>query len=120
MFNDGQNFSDQPVKTNLRTCDRIHKIATYQWDHYTTGFFLDLTCLLDLPFKDCYKMKAIDFKPKTIQQINLTGNLENNAKYFSLANKQKERFSIFQKDLWYDLSIVNVFQNLFCFDIISI
>ena len=35
---DGQNFFDQPVKSNLRTYDNIRKIATSQGDHYTTGY----------------------------------------------------------------------------------
>ena len=32
---DGQNLFDQPVKSNLRTYDRIKKIVTGQWDYYT-------------------------------------------------------------------------------------
>ena len=51
----GQNFFDQPVKSDMRTYDNIRKIATDQGDDYTTG------CLLDYPyFKDHYKMRAID------------------------------------------------------------
>ena len=52
---DGQNFSDQPVKDNLRTYGNIQKIASGQGDDYTTGCLLDYTY-----FKNCYKMIAID------------------------------------------------------------
>ena len=40
---DGQNFFDQPDKSDKRTRDNIRKIATGQGDDYTTG------CLLDYP-----------------------------------------------------------------------
>ena len=75
---DGQNFSDQLVKNDLRTYNSIRKIATAQVDDYTAG------CLLDYNyFKNYYKMIAIDLSkqqaldadPKAIQQINFTGNL---------------------------------------------
>ena len=38
---DGQNFFDQPVKNNLRTYDKIRKIATGQGDDYTTSSLLN-------------------------------------------------------------------------------
>ena len=51
---DGKNFFDKPVKSDMRTYDNIHKIATGQGDDYTTG------CLLDYDyFKKHYKMIAI-------------------------------------------------------------
>ena len=51
----GQNFSNQPVKINLRTYDNTQKIATGQGDKYATG------CLIDYPyFKSYYKMITID------------------------------------------------------------
>ena len=67
---DGRNFSDQPIKNDLKTYDNIKKIATGQGDDYTTG------CLLDYRyFKKCYKLIAIDLSkqqkldadPKAIQ-----------------------------------------------------
>ena len=75
----GRNFFDQPIKDDLKTYDNIRKIATGQGHNYTIG------CLLDyLYFKKHYKLIAIDLikqqkldaDPKAIQQINLTGNLE--------------------------------------------
>ena len=44
VMTDGQNFFDQPVKSNLRAYDNIRKIVTGQGDDYTTG------CLLDYPY----------------------------------------------------------------------
>ena len=75
---DGRNFFDQTVKSNLRTYDSIRKIKTGQGDDYTT------VCILDYPyFKKYYKLIAIDLTkqqkldadPKSIQQMNFTGNL---------------------------------------------
>ena len=37
---DGKNFFDQLVKNNLRTYEKIQKIATGQGDDYTTGCLL--------------------------------------------------------------------------------
>ena len=70
---DGENFFNQPVKNNLRTCDSIQEIATGHRDDYTTGGLLDCNY-----FKDYYKMieiglskqKALDADPKAIQQIS--------------------------------------------------
>ena len=82
---DGQNFFDQPIRNNLTTYDNIRKNATGQGDDYTTG------CLPDYNyFKNYYKMIAIDLSkqqalyadPKAIQQINYTGNLENQSTMF--------------------------------------
>ena len=66
-------------KNDLRTYDNIRKIAIAQIDDYTTG------CLIDYPyFKNYYKLIAIDLSkqqkldadPKSIQQVNFTGNLD--------------------------------------------
>ena len=65
-----QNFFDQPVRNDLITYGNTRKIATGQWDDYTTG------CLLNHNyFKNYYEMIAIDLRkqepldpdPKTIQ-----------------------------------------------------
>ena len=101
---DGQNFFDQPVRSNLIICDSIWKIATGQRDDYITG------CLPDYNyFKDYYKMTAInlskqealDTDPKAIQQINLTGNLEReqnaNTTLFFIIEEAKETVLNFSK-----------------------
>ena len=71
----GHNFFDQTVKSDMRTYDKIQKIATGQGDDYTT------CCLIYYPyFKDHYdmikidlrKQQALDADPKAIQQINFT------------------------------------------------
>ena len=75
----GKNFFDKPIKNDLITCENIRKIATSQGDDYTTGCLLDYDC-----FTNYYKMIATDLSkqqvlyadPRAIQQINFTGNLD--------------------------------------------
>ena len=90
---DGQNFFDQPAKSNLRTYTSIWKISIAQGDDYRTG------CLLDYNyFKEHYKMividlskqQAIDSDPKAIQQVSFTGNPENQSTTFFIIKESKE------------------------------
>ena len=82
------------------THDNIRKIATGQGDDYTTGYLLDY-----LYFKDHYNLTSIDLSkhqkldsdPKTIQQINFTGNLENNGTIFFIVEEMKETALDFSK-----------------------
>ena len=77
---DGRNFSDQPVKNDLRTYDNIRKIATGKDGDYAT------VCLLYYPYFKEYckliardylsKQQKLDADPKAIQQINFKGNLD--------------------------------------------
>ena len=71
---DAKNFFDEPVRSDMGTCDNIQKFASGQADDYTTG------CLLDyLYFREHYKLIAIDLSkkqaldtdPKAIQQLIL-------------------------------------------------
>ena len=94
---DGENFFDQPINNDLKTYENIRKIATGQWNDYTTG------CLLDYSyFKDNYKTIAIYLSkqqaadPRAIQQINFTANLEENTRMFLLLKKQKKLCLSFQ------------------------
>ena len=91
----GENFFDQPIKNNKITYDNIRKIAAGQRDDYTTG------CLLDYPyFSNTYKMIAVDLSkqqaldadPRTIQQINFTGNLDRagNTRVYFILEEAKE------------------------------
>ena len=90
---DGKNFFDQPVKSSMTTYDNIRKIATGQWDDYTTGCLLNYiyfnkhykTIAIDLS-----KQRALDADPKAIQQINFTGNVEQQATIFFLIEEAKE------------------------------
>ena len=97
---DGQNIFDQPVRNDLTTYDNIRKIAIGQGDDYPTG------CLLGYNyFRNYYKVMAIDLSkqkgfdadPKAIQQINFTGNLENNVLIFFISEEVKKQFYIFHK-----------------------
>ena len=92
---DGQNFFDQPVKSNIRTYNNILKIGTGQADDYATSYLLFYPC-----FNEHYKMIAIDVNkqqalnadPKAKQQIDFTGNIERagNTTMFFIIEERKE------------------------------
>ena len=99
---DWRNFFDQPIKSDLKSYDKIRKIATGQGDDYTTG------CLLDYPyFKKYYKLIAIDLSKQekldayqtTITQINFTGNLNRaeGSTMFLIIEEAKETVLDFSK-----------------------
>ena len=95
-----QNLFDQPLKNDLRTYGNIRKIATGQRDDYATGLLLNY-----IYFKEHHKMIAIDLSkqqaldanPKVIQQITFTGNLNQEAKIFSIIGELKEYFFDFSQ-----------------------
>ena len=73
MINE-QNIFDHPVKSNLRTYNKIQKIASGQGNDYTAS------CILDCNYcNKYYKMIAIDLgrqqavgtDPKTVHQIKV-------------------------------------------------
>ena len=114
---DGQNFFDQSVKIDLRTYHNIRKIAIGQGVEYTTG------CLLDyIYFKYYYKMLAIDLSkqqaldadPKTIQQINIAGNLNrgedvnDNTAMFFIIEEAKETILNFSQGTIVNLIYFNI------------
>ena len=77
----------------MRAYANNQKIGTGHGDDYTTG------CLLDYNyFKKYYEMIAIDLNkqealdadPKTIRQINFTGNIEQQATIFYINEEAKE------------------------------
>ena len=91
----GENFFDQPVKSNKITYENIREISTGQEDDYTTG------CLLDYPyFKEIYKMiaadlskqQALDADPRANQQINFAANLDGagNTRIYFILEKARE------------------------------
>ena len=76
---DRRKFFDQTVKNNLTTSNNIRKVATGQEDDYRNS------CLLDYPYFEKYykmmvtdlrKQQAIDADPKSLQQTNVTANLD--------------------------------------------
>ena len=86
----------------MRTYDNTRKIAIAQIDDYTTG------CLIDYPyFKNYYKLIAIDLSkqqkldadPKSIQQVNFTGNLDQGGikQTFFITEEAKETILDFSK-----------------------
>ena len=89
----------------LSTEDNKNQWSTGQEDYYTTGGLLDYKY-----FKNYYNMIAIDLckqqelgaDPKTMEQINFTGNLDvmqDKPRCFSLFKKQKKQVQIFHKEL---------------------
>ena len=93
---DGKNFFNQPINSNLKTCDNIRKIATGQED-YTT------VCLLDYSyFNNYYKIIVVDLSreqvfdadPRAIQQINFKSNLDRagNTTIFFITEEAKKLF----------------------------
>ena len=89
---DGQNFFDQPVRHKLMIYDNIRKIATDQGDDYTTGCLLGYNYLKNyrkMIATDLSKQQAVDTDPKTVQQINFTGNLDQQASIFFITIEAK-------------------------------
>ena len=92
-----KNFFNQPIKSNMKTCENIRKITTGQGDDCTTG------CLLDYNYFKTNKIIAIDLSkqealhahPKALQEINVTGNLNgvNNRIIFLIIEELKETVS---------------------------
>ena len=88
---DGESFFDQPIKNVMKA----NNITTGQGDEYTPSCLLDYNC-----FKEHYKMTAIDLSkqqvldadPKSIEQINFSGNLgaANNRVMFLVIEEAKE------------------------------
>ena len=94
---DGKNLFDLPVKNGQKTYDNIIKNATYQEDEYAIDYLLHY-----MYFQSYYKIiaihlsqqKAVVADPKTIQQINLTGNPDRVGNTTTLSNieERKETF----------------------------
>ena len=99
----GENFFDQPIKSNKVTYENIRNVATGLGNDYTTG------CLLDYPyFKDSYKMIAIDLSkqqsldvdPRAIQQIHFKANLDRagNTRIYFILEEAKETILDFSQE----------------------
>ena len=62
---EGQNFFDQPVKDDIRTCDNIQNVTSGRGDDYTTDY-----PYFDKRYKmisiDLSKQQALDVDPKPI------------------------------------------------------
>ena len=92
---DGRKLYDQ-----IRKYNQIRKIATGQWDDYTTG------CLLDYQyFKDHYQLIAVDLSKqkewdadsRAIQQIEFYGMLKSKSQVCTILEKSKETMLEFYK-----------------------
>ena len=91
----GENFFDQPIKSNKVTYENVRKIATGQGHDYTTGCLLDYSYFMDI-YKmiavDLSKQQALDADPRAIQQINFTANLDRagNTRVYFILEEAKE------------------------------
>ena len=89
---DGTTFPDQPIN-DIKTYEKIKKIATGQGYDYTTGRLLDYHY-----FRENYKMiatgltkqPALATDPREIQQISFTGNLDHPGNMFFIFDEAKE------------------------------
>ena len=95
---DWRNFFSQSIKNDLKTYDKIWKIATCQGDDYPTG------CLLDYSyFKKYYELIAIDLRKQqkldAIQQINFTRSLtrDQGARMYFNWRSQRNIFRFFKR-----------------------
>ena len=91
----GENFFDQTIKNNNVTYENIRKIATGQGDDYTTRCFLDYQYSNDyykMTAIDLSKQEALDARPRAIQQINFTANLDRagNTRVYFILEEAKE------------------------------
>ena len=110
VMKDPRNFSDQPVKNDLRTYDIIWKISIGQDDDYTTD------CVLDYPYfkkyyklivRDLSKQQKLDADPKAIQQVHFTGNLDQDSatQMFFIIEKAKEK-EMYSGSSWCNLVFI--------------
>ena len=76
---DEQNCFDHPVNNYQRTYDSIQKIASSQGDDYISSCLLDYNYFkyCQMIVTDLTKQQALDADSNVIQQINFTGNLDN-------------------------------------------
>ena len=76
----------------MRTYDNIQKIAAGQGDDCTTSCLSDYNYFnkhYQMIVIDLSKQQALDADPKAIQQINFTGNLEQQATMFFIIEEAK-------------------------------
>ena len=67
---------------------------------------------------DLSKQQELDVDPKEIQNINFTADLDqpgNITMFFIIEEEKRNHFRLFTRSC---KSIVNVFYNLFCFEVI--
>ena len=92
---DGKNVFCQLVNIDIKTYERIRKVATSKEDDYATG------CLLDHPYfkensklieRDLSKQQALDADSRAIQQIKFTANVDcvGNTTMFFILEEAKE------------------------------
>ena len=87
---DGRNFYDQPINDIIKQYDEIRKIATGQWDDYTTGCLLDYQYFkyhYNLIATDLSKQKELDADSRAIQKIEFYGMPETKSQVCTVLEK---------------------------------
>ena len=84
----GENFFDQPVKSNKVTYENFIKIDTAKGDDYTTGC-LDSYKMIAV---DLSKEQALDADPRANHEISFTANLDraSNTRIYFIFEEAKE------------------------------
>ena len=80
-------FFNQPVRNDLITHDNNRKNAAGQGDDNTTGSFVLYYKVIPI---DLNKQEALDDDLNAVQQINVTGDLEEQSTVFLIIAKAKE------------------------------
>ena len=96
----GRNFYDQPINDSIKQHDEIRKISTGQGDDYTTRCLLDFAYFeknCRLIVADLSKQKALDADSRAIQQIILTGKIDNQIRVYYILEQSKETITEFLK-----------------------
>ena len=84
----------------IKQYDEIRKISTGQGDNYTTGCLLDFAYFeknYRLIVADLSKQKALDADSRAIQQIILTGKIDNQIRVYYILEQSKETIPEFLK-----------------------
>ena len=77
---DGKNFHDQPIDSDIKRFKEIRELTTGQSKDFTTRCLLDYEYIKNhdrLIAVDLNRQKELNASPKTIQQIELIGQLKN-------------------------------------------
>ena len=86
--------------TQLNNMMKLEKISTGQGDDYTTGCLLDFAYFeknCRLIVADLSKQKALDADSRAIQQIILTGKIDNQIRVYHILEQSKETITEFLK-----------------------
>ena len=97
---DGQNFYDNPIKSDIEKYREIKRVMTGKGEDYTTGSLLDYDYFkkhYKLVAADLSKQKDLDADPRAVQQIEFKYMLETDSTIYWVLEKSKETILEFYK-----------------------